>query len=78
MSETELGKLCDFWRAQGTPAYQMEILETSAKDGEDRPRSADQRDQFYDQALRIVLESGPASVSLIQRRLRIGLTGRRE
>ena len=61
-----------FWRAQGTPAYQMEILETSAKDGEDRPRSADQRDQLYDEALQIVLESGQASVSMIQRRLRIG------
>src|SRR5215469_3223500 len=72
VSETELRKLCDFWRAQGAPDYQMEILETSTKDGEDRSRSADQRDQFYDQALRIVLESGQASVSLIQRRLRIG------
>ncbi|MBV8523291.1 MAG: cell division protein FtsK, partial [Acetobacteraceae bacterium] len=69
VSETELRKLCDYWRAQGAPAYQMEILQTSATDGS---HSADQRDQFYDAALRIVLESGQASVSLIQRRLRIG------
>jgi DNA segregation ATPase FtsK/SpoIIIE, S-DNA-T family len=72
VSEAELGRLCDFWRAQGAPAYQMEIVETSATDGEERSHSMDQRDQFYDQALRIVLESGQASVSLIQRRLRIG------
>jgi S-DNA-T family DNA segregation ATPase FtsK/SpoIIIE len=71
VSETELRKLCDFWRAQGVPAYQMEILETSATE-EDRSHSANQRDQLYDAALRIVLESGQASVSLIQRRLRIG------
>ena len=34
VSETELRKLCDFWRAQGAPNYQMEILETSAADTE--------------------------------------------
>jgi S-DNA-T family DNA segregation ATPase FtsK/SpoIIIE len=72
VSETELRKLCDFWRAQGAPDYQMEILDTSATEGEDRSHSANQRDQLYDAALRIVLESGQASVSLIQRRLRIG------
>jgi S-DNA-T family DNA segregation ATPase FtsK/SpoIIIE len=72
VSETELRKLCDFWRAQGVPAYQMEILETSATEAEDRSHSVNQRDQLYDEALRIVLESGQASVSLIQRRLRIG------
>ncbi|MBV8452883.1 MAG: HU family DNA-binding protein [Deltaproteobacteria bacterium] len=72
VSETELGKLCDFWRGQGAPAYQMEIVETPATDAQDRGHSADQRDQFYDEALRIVFEAGQASVSLIQRRLRIG------
>lgn len=72
VSETELRKLCDFWRAQGAPDYQMEILDTSATDAEERSRSADQRDQLYDEALRIVLETGQASVSMIQRRLRIG------
>jgi S-DNA-T family DNA segregation ATPase FtsK/SpoIIIE len=72
VSETELRKLCDFWRAQGAPDYQMEILETSATDAEDRSHKADQRDQLYDEALRIVLETGQASVSMIQRRLRIG------
>src|SRR5215472_484551 len=72
VSETELRKLCDFWRAQGIPDYQMEILETSATEAEDRGHSADQHDQLYNEALRIVLESGQASVSLIQRRLRIG------
>jgi DNA segregation ATPase FtsK/SpoIIIE, S-DNA-T family len=72
VSEAELGRVCDFWRAQGAPAYQMEILATAATDGEDRGHSPDQRDQLYGEALRIVLEAGQASVSLIQRRLRIG------
>src|SRR5262249_39636974 len=72
VSETELRKLCDFWRAQGAPDYQMEILKTSAMDAEDRLHGGDRRDQLYDEALRIVLETGQASVSMIQRRLRIG------
>jgi DNA segregation ATPase FtsK/SpoIIIE, S-DNA-T family len=72
VSETELRKLCDFLRAQGAPDYQMEILDTSATDAEDRSHSGDRRDQLYDEALRIVLETGQASISMIQRRLRIG------
>jgi S-DNA-T family DNA segregation ATPase FtsK/SpoIIIE len=72
VSETELRKLCDFWRAQGAPAYQMEIVEPAATEAEARGHRANQRDQLYEAALRIVLESGQASVSLIQRRLSIG------
>src|SRR5712691_154294 len=71
-SETEIRKICDFLRAQGSPDYQMEILETSATGGDDSSHSGDQRDELYDQALRIVLDSGQASISMIQRRLRIG------
>jgi DNA segregation ATPase FtsK/SpoIIIE, S-DNA-T family len=71
VSEAEIRKICDFLRAQGSPDYQMEILETSAT-GDDSSHSGEQRDELYDQALRIVLDSGQASISMIQRRLRIG------
>jgi S-DNA-T family DNA segregation ATPase FtsK/SpoIIIE len=63
---------CDFLRAQGTPDYQLEILDTSATETHDSSQNADQRDQLYDEALQIVLEAGQASISMIQRRLRIG------
>jgi len=72
VSETEIRKICDFLRAQGSPDYQMEILETSATGGDDSSHSGDQRDELYDEALRIVLDTGQASISMIQRRLRIG------
>ncbi len=71
VSETEIRKVCDFLRAQGVPDYQMEILETNAP-GEDGPHRGDERDELYDEALQIVLETGQASISMIQRRLRIG------
>ena len=72
VSEAEIRKLCDFLRAQGSPDYQMEILETSATGGDDSSLGGDQRDELYDEALRMVLDSGQASISMIQRRLRIG------
>jgi S-DNA-T family DNA segregation ATPase FtsK/SpoIIIE len=72
VSEAEIRRVCDFLRKQGAPDYQMEILETTAAgDGENGGPDGD-RDELYDEALRIVLESGQASISMIQRRLRIG------
>jgi len=70
VSESELRKLCDFLRAQGPPDYRMDILETRTRDEDDAP--GDLRDELYDEALRIVLATGQASISMIQRRLRIG------
>jgi DNA segregation ATPase FtsK/SpoIIIE, S-DNA-T family len=72
VSETEIRKVCDFLRAQGAPDYQMDILETNAQGDDGESRGGDERDELYDQALQIVLESGQASISMIQRRLRIG------
>jgi S-DNA-T family DNA segregation ATPase FtsK/SpoIIIE len=72
VSETEIRKVCDFLRAQGSPDYQMDILATNGKGEDEGSRGGDERDELYDQALQIVLESGQASISMIQRRLRIG------
>ena len=72
VSEAEIRNICDFLRAQGAPDYQMEILENSPSGADDGSRTADQRDPLYDEALSIVLEARQASISMIQRRLRIG------
>ena len=72
VSETEIRKVCDFLRAQGSPDYQMEILETHATGEDVGPHGDEQLDELYDAALQIVLETGQASISMIQRRLRIG------
>ena len=72
VSETEIRRVADFLRAQGSPEYQMEILETTAPGEGDIDGPGGQRDEFYDEAVRIVLETGQASISMIQRRLRIG------
>ena len=73
VSETEIRKVCDFLHAQGAPDYRMEILETAAAGDGDGPGGIDDyRDDLYDDAVRIVLETNQASISMIQRRLRIG------
>jgi DNA segregation ATPase FtsK/SpoIIIE, S-DNA-T family len=71
VSEMEMRRVCNFLRAQGSPDYQMEILETTAVAAADGD-GADEKDDLYDESVRIVLESGQASISMIQRRLRIG------
>ena len=72
VSEHEIRRLTDFLREQGTPEYRMEILETTAP-GEDASAEGDQEhDEMYDDAVRIVMETNQASISMIQRRLRIG------
>jgi S-DNA-T family DNA segregation ATPase FtsK/SpoIIIE len=73
VSESEIRKLTDFLREQGAPDYQMEILETrppGEEHGDDGAGGA--QDELYDEAVRIVLETNQASISMIQRRLRVG------
>jgi S-DNA-T family DNA segregation ATPase FtsK/SpoIIIE len=72
VSEAEIRNVCNFLRAQGPPDYQLEILESSETGADDGSPGADHRDPLYDDALQIVLEVGQASISMIQRRLRIG------
>jgi len=71
VSETEIRKLVDFLRAQGAPEYRMEILET-VRPSDDGGEGGGQQDELYDEAVRIVIETNQASISMIQRRLRVG------
>jgi S-DNA-T family DNA segregation ATPase FtsK/SpoIIIE len=73
VGEHEIRKLTDFLRAQGAPEYRMEILDTKAPGDENGDGlGADMQDEMYDEAVRIVMETNQASISMIQRRLRIG------
>jgi DNA segregation ATPase FtsK/SpoIIIE, S-DNA-T family len=72
VSETEIRRVVDFLRAQGAPDYQMEILETRVPSEDGLDGGGFEADDLYDEAVRIVLETNQASVSMIQRRLRIG------
>jgi len=72
VSESEIRRLTDFLREQGAPEYRMEILDTKPPGEDGGGDTGDERDEMYDEAVRIVMETNQASISMIQRRLRIG------
>jgi S-DNA-T family DNA segregation ATPase FtsK/SpoIIIE len=78
VTEKEIAAVVEFWKSQGAAHYQENFLQAPREDGEG-PASADgdgsgedQNDELFQDAVRIVLEYGKASTSLLQRRLRIG------
>ncbi|MGA2979905.1 MAG: DNA translocase FtsK [Terriglobales bacterium] len=81
VTEKEIAAVVEFWKAQGQAQYQEKFLETpkedreASADGEDSGEvSADDNDNdpLFSDAVRLVIEFGKASTSLLQRRLRIG------
>ena len=69
VTEEEIGRLTAHLREQGEPQYNDSILEEPDPTGfEDDPGF----DEYYDQAVALVAETRQASISMIQRRLKIG------
>jgi S-DNA-T family DNA segregation ATPase FtsK/SpoIIIE len=81
-TEKEINAVVEFWRAQAQAEYEQKFLEVpkeeregasglaagdSTADGDDS-----EHDELYHDAVRLVIEFGKASTSLLQRRLRIG------
>jgi S-DNA-T family DNA segregation ATPase FtsK/SpoIIIE len=71
ISEQESARLASFLRKQGKPTYDVSITEDEKKAGGDLDF---EKDDLYDEAARIVVSSGQASISYLQRRLRIGFS----
>jgi S-DNA-T family DNA segregation ATPase FtsK/SpoIIIE len=77
VTEKEIAAAVEFWKSQGLAQYQAAFLEVP-KDEKNADGtgggegSEDEHDDLYQDAVRLVLEFGKASTSLLQRRLRIG------
>ncbi len=71
ISEQESARLASFLRKQGKPTYDTTITDDGTKPGGELEF---EKDDLYDEAARIVVSSGQASVSYLQRRLRIGFS----
>jgi S-DNA-T family DNA segregation ATPase FtsK/SpoIIIE len=72
ISEQESARLASFLRKQGKPTYDESITADEKKSG---PESVEfEKDDLYDEAARIVVESGQVSISYLQRKLRIGFS----
>lgn len=72
VSDAEVQRVVDFLKKQGKPIYDNSIMEM--KDGDDKAAGDDDEplDERWEDALRLVLETKQASISGVQRRLRIG------
>jgi S-DNA-T family DNA segregation ATPase FtsK/SpoIIIE len=79
VTEKEIAAVVEFWKAQATAQYQEHFLETPQEERETRIDSGtgeaisdEDNDPLFNDAVRLVVEFGKASTSLLQRRLRIG------
>ena len=72
LSEREIRKVTDFLKKQAQPEYQKEVLVEKDKAESTIVEIGNLEDEFYQEAARFVVETGRASTSLLQRRLRIG------
>ncbi|WP_066704680.1 DNA translocase FtsK [Curvibacter delicatus] len=76
VSDDEVHRVVSYLKAQGEPDYIEGVLEGGTVDGEDGPGGegggSGEKDPMYDQAVEIVLKNRKASISLVQRHLKIG------
>lgn len=72
VTETEINRLTAFWKQQGSPVYDPDILKPRDEGGGDGDGDDDLADELYDQALHAVSEMKGVSISLLQRKMRIG------
>jgi S-DNA-T family DNA segregation ATPase FtsK/SpoIIIE len=76
VTEEEIARITKHWAKQGEPEFEAELLETRegvAGEGGDDEFDPD-ADDLLDEAIRTVVQTETASVSMIQRRLRVGYT----
>jgi len=78
VTEKEIAAVVEFWKAQASAEYEQKFLEAPKEereagsgDGGDEV-GEDENDPLFNDAVRLVVEFGKASTSLLQRRLRIG------
>jgi len=75
VDDKEVHRIADDWRSKGEPDYVTDILkltEANEEAQEEEGRSAEEDDPLYDQAVEFVIQTRKASISSVQRRLKIG------
>jgi DNA segregation ATPase FtsK/SpoIIIE, S-DNA-T family len=78
VTEKEIAAVVEFWRSQAAAQYVEDFLQAPHEEREAGEASGDaaegelENDPLYNDAVRLVVEFGKASTSLLQRRLRIG------
>jgi S-DNA-T family DNA segregation ATPase FtsK/SpoIIIE len=71
VSEREVAKLVEYLRSQGAPRFDDDLIRVR-EEGDAAEQREEDTDEHYDLAVQIVAESRNASISYIQRRLKVG------
>ncbi len=71
VDDGEIRRIVKHAKAQSSPNYNDEVIEKQKNKASSKN---EERDDRYDEAVKLVLETGQASVSMVQRRLRVGYT----
>jgi S-DNA-T family DNA segregation ATPase FtsK/SpoIIIE len=76
VTEEEIARITSHWSRQGEPEFEDELLETRSEPEEDAEAGDfdPNQDDLLDEAIRMVVQTETASVSMLQRRLRVGYT----
>jgi S-DNA-T family DNA segregation ATPase FtsK/SpoIIIE len=76
VSDEEVHRVVNYLKSQGEPNYIEGVLEGGTLDGDGEPgmdgSNGGEKDPMYDQAVEVVLKNRKASISLVQRHLKIG------
>src|SRR5439155_26860128 len=72
VSEVEIKRAVDHLKGQGKPVYDETILKAREEDLEADGADDELSDELYDQALAVVSEMRTVSISMLQRKMRIG------
>jgi S-DNA-T family DNA segregation ATPase FtsK/SpoIIIE len=70
VTETEIARIVEFLKEQGKPSYDESIV--SVKESDTLTPDDEDFDEKYAEAVALVTETRQASISMIQRRLRVG------
>ncbi|MDO8662023.1 MAG: DNA translocase FtsK [Candidatus Omnitrophota bacterium] len=70
VSDKEIDRVVSFIKEQAKPVYNEEIVKEQQKSA----LNTGEKDEFYDEAVKVIMESNQASVSILQRRMRLGYT----
>ncbi|MFP4172579.1 MAG: DNA translocase FtsK 4TM domain-containing protein [Candidatus Hydrogenedentota bacterium] len=73
VSDDEMDRLIRYLKTQAPPQYRDEI-EKFGKTNSGGDELEEESDELFDEAVRVVTETGQASISMVQRRLRVGYT----
>jgi S-DNA-T family DNA segregation ATPase FtsK/SpoIIIE len=70
VNDKEIERVVGFIKSQAEPVYDEEILKEQQKS----TLANGEKDELYEQAVKVIMESNQASVSILQRRMRLGYT----